>query len=187
LREINVLVETGKNIMRNFKFLEDLARYKPHAKTLLHINIGEQKLYVIDVPSQKSEQEYTISTSENEPSYEEGSNGTPMGWFEISEKIGAEAPSGMVFKGRKATGKCFWEYPKEEQSSDFVTTRILRLNGLEAGVNDNTLSRYVYIHGTNHENDIGIPKSHGCIRMLNKDVIELFDFTPVKTMLYIER
>ncbi len=95
---------------------------------------------------------------------------TPTGRFRIAEKIGGEAPVGTVFKERrpvKATKKML-------RDEDLVMTRILWLDGLDPG-NANTHDRFIYIHGTNHEENIGEPASHGCIRMRNADLVELFE------------
>ena len=85
----------------------------------------------------------------------------------------------MVFKGRLPTGLNFSEYPEEEQSRNLITTRIIRLRGLETGLNSgqgcDSYDRYVYIHGTNHEGRIGEPFSGGCVEMLNAEVLEFFD------------
>ena len=113
---------------------------------------------------------YPVSTSRFGLGSKEGSFKTPTGKFRVAEKIGEGAASGTVFKSRrpvKATKKMLSE-------DDLVMTRILWLDGLEPR-NANTHDRYVYIHGTNHEEELGTPASHGCIRMRNADVIELFD------------
>ena len=113
---------------------------------------------------------YPVSTSRFGLGSKEGSFKTPTGKFQIAEKIGQEMAPGTVFKSRrpvKTTKKMLRE-------DDLVMTRILWLDGLEPR-NANTHSRYVYIHGTNHEEEIGRPASHGCVRMKNEDVMELFD------------
>ena len=95
---------------------------------------------------------------------------TPTGRFRIEEKIGDGMPSGTVFKSRrpvKATKKLLRE-------EDLIMTRILWLDGRDAR-NANTHERFIYIHGTNHEEKIGEPASHGCIRMRNADLLELFE------------
>lgn len=122
---------------------------------------------------------YVISTSRRPPSNIKGSLGTPRGLHEISERIGAGQPPGMVFKGRVAIGRHFNELPDSETETNLITTRILWLSGLEDGVNRggevDTHARYIYIHGTNHENRIGEPLSAGCVLMRNLDIIELYD------------
>jgi lipoprotein-anchoring transpeptidase ErfK/SrfK len=99
----------------------------------------------------------------------------------IKEKHGEGAERGTIFKSRQPVG--LWT-PGMDTKSDFVLTRILWLHGLEPR-NANTFQRYIYIHGTNDENGIGRPGSHGCVRMRNRDVIELFDRVPVGTEVWI--
>ena len=95
---------------------------------------------------------------------------TPLGRFRVAEKFGADAPVGTVFKSREPVGSQ-GEHPSDD---DLVLSRILWLDGLEPH-NANTRDRFIYIHGTNHEHKIGEIASHGCIRMRNVDLIELFD------------
>ena len=124
---------------------------------------------------------YPVSTSRFGLGSKEGSFKTPTGKFQIAEKIGGGMPCGTVFKSRrpiKATRKML-------RDDDLVMTRILWLDGLESR-NANTHGRYVYIHGTNHEDEIGTPASHGCIRMRNADVIELFEWVEAGTPVEIK-
>ena len=122
---------------------------------------------------------FAISTSKNPPSCEADSYGTPLGLHALADKIGDGEPLGMVFKGRVPTGQHFAEFPEEEQGRNLITTRIIRLRGLEAGKNSgqgcDSYERYVYIHGTNHEDRIGEPFSGGCVELRNTEVVELFD------------
>ena len=122
---------------------------------------------------------FSISTSKNPPSCIENSFGTPLGLHKLADKIGDGEPVDMVFKGRVPTGKLYSEFSEEEQQRNLITTRIIRLCGLEPGHNSgkgcDSYERYIYIHGTNHENRIGAPFSGGCIEMLNTEIIELFD------------
>lgn len=122
---------------------------------------------------------YPISTSRRPPSNVRGSLGTPRGLHEISERIGAGQPPGMVFKGRVAIGQHFHELANSETESNLITTRILWLGGLEPGTNQggevDTHARYIYIHGTNHEARLGESFSAGCVLMNNLDIIELFE------------
>jgi lipoprotein-anchoring transpeptidase ErfK/SrfK len=113
---------------------------------------------------------WPVSTSRFGLGFEEGSFRTPTGRFRIAEKIGEGAPAGMIFQSRIATGKVADQGGEE----DLVLTRILWLEGLDPQ-NANTRQRYIYIHGTNQEHLIGTPASHGCIRLRNNDMIELFD------------
>jgi hypothetical protein len=133
---------------------------------------------------------HVISTSRRPPSNVKDSLGTPRGLHEIAEKHGAGQPPGIVFKARVATGKHFSEFPANEQQRNLITSRILWLRGLEPGVNAggnvDTYARYVYIHGTNHEERLGTPFSGGCIEMPNLGIIELFDEVRAKDLVWIE-
>ena len=130
--------------------------------------------------------EYPVSTSAHGPGELEGSGKTPRGRHEVAQKIGAGEPSGAVFLNRKATGEiCTPELAKAEPTRDWILSRILWLRGLEDGRNQggsvDTESRYIYIHGTVAEDRIGRPVSHGCIRMRNDDVIDLFEVVALGT------
>ena len=96
----------------------------------------------------------------------------------------------MVFISRKPTGKCYTDYEHPEEPQNLITTRILRLRGLEAGINQgpkcDTYDRYVYIHGTNREASIGRPASAGCILMRNQEVIELYEQVASGSLILIE-
>src|SRR3954471_1152495 len=121
---------------------------------------------------------YVISTSKRPPSNVKHSLGTPSGLHEIAERIGAGQPPGMVFKARRPTGHHFSELPDADTDGNLITSRILWLRGLEPGVNRggdvDTYERYVYIHGTNHEDRLGQPISAGCVLMRNLDVVALY-------------
>lgn len=155
----------------------------------LYISIPDQRLYL--VKNLKIEQIYPISTSKNAPSCIANSFGTPWGRHEIAEKIGESIPLGTVFKSRQSTGKLFQDYPLE---AGLITSRILWLKGLEEGVNRgqtqeglccDTYARYIYIHGTSKEDQIGTPFSQGCINMKNQDVIDLFERAGVGDSVFI--
>jgi lipoprotein-anchoring transpeptidase ErfK/SrfK len=124
--------------------------------------------------------EYPVSTARNGLGEQCGSYCTPRGRHRIAEKIGAGQPLYAVFKARVPTGE-IWSRDLEaiEPDRDWILTRILWLDGLDEGRNKggqkDTHDRYIYIHGTNEEHLIGQPVSHGCIRMKNADVAELFD------------
>ena len=145
-------------------------------RRLLVVSIGNQELALIEDDQLK--RTFSISTSKNPPSCVENSFGTPLGLHALADKIGADEPSGMVFKGRVPVTH-FSEFSAEDQERNLITSRIIRLQGLEPGYNRgqgcDTYDRYVYIHGTNHEDRIGQPFSGGCIEMYNSEVIELFD------------
>ena len=117
---------------------------------------------------------------------------TPTGLHRILERIGAGAVKGMVFKARVPTGALSKDWPTPEDN--LITTRILRLDGLEAGHNKgqnaqgqlvDSHARFVYIHGTNQQGKLGQPNSHGCILLSDDDVTELFDAVPSGTLVYI--
>ena len=117
---------------------------------------------------------YPISTSRFGLGSEPGSYKTPSGALRVAEKIGDGALPGEIFISREPTGT----FGQEGDEKDHVQTRILWLDGLEPG-NANTKDRYVYIHGTNAESQLGTPASYGCVRMNNLDVIDLYDRVPV--------
>lgn len=144
----------------------------------IHISISRQVLTLRGAGEQR---EYPVSTSRFGLGTEPGSFKTPAGRFEVSIKIGAGAPLGAVFKGRVPTG----ETGDPSNPGDLVQTRILWLHGLDPE-NANTLERYIYIHGTNHEEQIGTPASHGCVRMRNADVAELYEMAPEGTPVFIQ-
>ena len=122
---------------------------------------------------------FSISTSKNPPSCLNDSYGTPTGLHAIADKIGAGAPEGTVFKDRVPTGQVYGQVSPEDAERNLITSRILRLRGMEIGKNSgkgcDSYYRYIYIHGSNHEDRIGQPFSSGCVEMFNADVIELFD------------
>lgn len=114
---------------------------------------------------------YPVSTSKFGLGDIPGRSGTPLGKLEIAGKIGDGAPSGAVFKDRRRTGEIV---PPDAPGRDPIVSRILWLRGLEPQ-NARAFSRYIYIHGTPEERNIGLPVSYGCIRMRSSDVIQLFD------------
>ncbi len=158
------------------------------SRICLVASIPEQRLHLFE--DGKSLKAYSMSSSKRPPSCEKNSLGTPWGLHEVCEKIGAGEPEGMVFKGRRSAGACYWECSAEEQEKNLITTRILRLRGLESevnrGGNHDTFARLVYLHGTNHEDRIGQPASAGCLQVSNRDALELFEIVPVGSRLLIE-
>ena len=125
---------------------------------------------------------FTISSGEKGMGFTEGSFRTPTGRFVISEKIGDGEPIHTRFEARVPIGT--WE-PGDISGEDLILTRILRLAGLDPE-NANTMDRYIYIHGTNREDQLGTMASHGCIRLGNEDMIELFDAVAECTEVKIE-
>jgi UDP-N-acetylmuramate--alanine ligase len=120
--------------------------------------------------------DYRVSTSKRGIGGADGSYCTPPGWHRIHARIGEGAERGATFEGRVATGRV-WR--GEAGPGDLILTRILTLDGLEEGVNRgegrDSLTRYIYFHGTNDEGRMGEPSSHGCVRMLSADIEDLFE------------
>lgn len=120
-----------------------------------------------------------VSTAKAGVDCRQDSGGTPRGLHRINAKIGQDAEKGSIFVGRKAIGQSWNPEQDEPVGDDLILSRILTLDGQEEGLNkgpgQDSLARYIYIHGTNHENLIGAAESHGCIRMTNDDIIELFE------------
>ena len=155
---------------------------------LLFVSIENQKMYRIQ--SKDIIETYDISTSKYGIGNQMGSNKTPTGLHKINSKYGHKTPVngrmiGRVFYGQIA--KIFSDTTTSK--TDDITSRILWLEGLENGINkgDNidSYKRYIYIHGTSEEGRIGIPSSHGCVRMKNKDVIDLFNEVAIGTFVLI--
>ena len=118
---------------------------------------------------------WPVSTARAGIGGEDGSYRTPPGWHRVHERIGQEAVPGTVFVSREPTGETWRGEPRDD---DLILTRILTLDGIEDGVNRgqgrDSLQRYIYLHGTNHEGLLGRPVSHGCVRLSNDDVCQLF-------------
>jgi L,D-transpeptidase YbiS len=148
-------------------------------RTKIDISIGDQLLTL--KRGDEVVRTFPISSSRFGLGVEEGSNKTPLGRFAIAEKIGHGVPQGTVFKSRVPL-KPDDPLPPTE---DLITSRILWLDGLDEE-NANTRNRFIYIHGTKHEDKIGRADSHGCIRMRNADVIELFDLVDEGTAVEIQ-
>ena len=148
------------------------------ARNKIDVSVRDQRLILTrDGEELRS---YPISTSRFGIGIQEGSMKTPLGRFRIAEKIGDGAAPGTIFKARVALGP---DDPLPD-TEDFVTSRILWLDGVDEH-NANTRDRFIYIHGTKHEDEIGTPASHGCIRMRNADVIELFELVDETTQVVI--
>ena len=150
--------------------------------TQLLINIAQQTLVVYQ--QNKKILQYKVSTAKNGIGSLQDSGCTPLGKHVIAKKIGNDASMNAVFVGRVATGEVYdaelgTRYPER----DWILSRILWLSGLEEGSNKgrnsqggcDTYQRYIYIHGTPDTEPMGIPLSHGCVRMRNQDIVELFE------------
>jgi hypothetical protein len=156
----------------------------------IFVSIPEQTLYLVE--NGVLVWQAPCSTAAAGVGSREGSLQTPTGWHRVDTKIGDGLPWGQIFRSREAT-KHTWK-PGMETKEDLVLTRVLILDGLEPGVNRgkdgsgkvvDSQARGIYIHGTNGEENIGKPASHGCIRLLNDDVIALFDRIPKGILVYI--
>jgi len=156
----------------------------------ININIESQQLDLLDDKG-KLIKRYLISSAKNGVGELNGSNCTPRGGHIIRAKIGAGQPLNAVFVERRPTGEVYT--PKLARSSpgrDWILTRILWLSGSERGYNRmgrvDTMRRAIYIHGSPDTADMGKPGSRGCIRMRNRDIVELFDLVPVRTRVEIQ-
>jgi L,D-transpeptidase YbiS len=143
----------------------------------ISVNVSKQRLYYHEdgCPTY----EYVISTAKNGEGSEKGSFCTPLGVHKIACKIGADLPLHSIFVRRRWTGAIY--HPEEDNNNDkdWILTRILWLKGLEPlknqGGKQDSLRRFIYIHGTNDIAHLGQKASCGCIRMDNHDIIELFE------------
>ncbi|PPD20271.1 MAG: hypothetical protein CTY22_10860 [Methylomonas sp.] len=142
------------------------------------ISLAEQRLRLID--DDRVLASYPVSTAKNGAGQRKGSECTPLGWHSIRARIGSHQAINSVFVGRRPTGEIYGpQLAAEFPQRDWILSRILWLGGLEAGFNRygevDSAWRYIYIHGAPDHLPCGQPASHGCIRMHNADVIELFD------------
>lgn len=153
----------------------------------LYVNVKEQKMdHFLQGELMHS---YVVSTAKNGLGNKQGSYQTPFGFHKIGEKIGAGQPKNMLFKAREATGDIAVIDNLKWVQQDTITSRILWLDGLEKGMNlagnVDSKQRYIYIHGTADEAHLGQAVSHGCIRMKNTDIIELFNLVDEHTIVYM--
>ena len=145
----------------------------------IHVSIRDQRLTLTE--NETSIRSYPVSTSRFGIGTEQGSMKTPIGQFRVAEKIGAALPTGTIFRSRVPLDP---DQPLPH-TEDLVMSRILWLDGLDEQ-NANTHDRFIYIHGTKHEDKVGMPASCGCVRMRNADVVELFDLVDEGTPVVIE-
>ncbi len=159
---------------------------------------------VIDVPSQrltlyepdKAPASYDVSTALRGVGSREGTLQTPPGLHRVKTKIGTSAAPFGIFVGRESIGTIWTpKYKDPDGHEDLVLSRILWLEGLEPGKNKgvdsdgrtvDSFKRFIYIHGTNHENKIGTPASQGCVRMRNDEVVQLYRRVPQGTLVWIQ-
>jgi lipoprotein-anchoring transpeptidase ErfK/SrfK len=160
--------------------------------------IATSRHILIDLPGQRLDLldgdrrllRYPVSTARNGPGEEADSGCTPRGLHRVRLRIGGGCPQGAVFVGRRTTGEIYdAELARRHPERDWILTRILWLTGLEPGRNRggcvDTLHRFIYIHGCPDTEPMGRPCSHGCIRMRNADVIELFELVPTGALVDI--
>ncbi|WP_111412073.1 L,D-transpeptidase [Billgrantia lactosivorans] len=134
--------------------------------------------------------EWPVSTALAGTGQREGSGRTPLGWHYVRAAIGAGQPSGAVFRGRRPTGEVYSEALAEAHPGrDWILTRILWLCGLERDVNRggdvDSQRRYIYVHGTPPDQPMGEPRSHGCIRMRDAALLEVFALAPPGTPVWL--
>ncbi len=161
-------------------------KYKKEINSLLFVGASRQKMYLIK--NNELVRTYDISTSKFGCGQEFASRKTPLGLHKISSKIGKNCPLGGIIVGSNYTGKIApIEINPVSTGIDELTTRAIKLDGAENGLNkggkNDSHRREIYIHGTPEEGLIGTPASHGCIRMRNSDIVELFDM--VKENFYV--
>jgi lipoprotein-anchoring transpeptidase ErfK/SrfK len=151
----------------------------------IHISLADQRLSLFG-PDGACIRRYPVSTALNGPGEVMDSGCTPRGLHTVRARIGAGAPVGTVFRGRRPTGE-IWspELAARHPQRDWILSRILWLSGCEPGRNRlgrvDSMRRYIYIHGTADDQPLGKALSHGCVRMRNRDVIELFELVPAGT------
>ena len=155
----------------------------------IEVNITRQTLTLLD-DAGKLLRSYTVSTALHGAGEEANSNCTPRGLHVIRAKIGEGQPVNTVFVRRRPTGEIYSaQLAAQFPDRDWILSRILWLSGEEPGFNRlgdvDTMRRYIYIHGTPDERNLGVPYSHGCINMHNADLLELFEFVTAGTKVHI--
>ena len=151
----------------------------------LHVSLARQELTHEDAGGQVRRR-YAVSTASNGAGEQRGSNCTPRGRHLVRARIGAGLPENSVFVARRPTGEIYTpELAAAFPARDWILTRILWLSGCEVLRNRlgpvDTMRRYIYIHGCPDSAPLGVAASHGCIRMRNGDIVELFDRVPAYT------
>lgn len=155
----------------------------------IEVNVSAQTLTLFE--DERTLMSFSVATARKGVGEQNGSEQTPRGWHYIRAKIGADQPENTVFVGRRPTGEIYSPALKTKAPErDWILTRILWLSGLEPGRNRlgtvDTMQRYIYIHGCPDDEPMGVPSSHGCIKMHNPDVIQLFASVPVGTRVHIQ-
>ncbi len=176
----NKIITIAKNYIEN--------KCKKTYSEVLFVSVAEQKMYHIE--EDKILNSYVISSSSYGVGNKAGSNKTPLGLHKVKDKFGNETPLNGRMVGRVFYGQIAKVYSDNTKSkTDDITSRILWLDGLEDELNKgegiDSYKRFIYIHGTSEEGRLGTPASHGCIRMKNKAVIELYDKINIGTLVLI--
>lgn len=161
---------------------------EPRHPLQLRVSLTRQQLTLVEGGVERCT--YPVSTSRYGPGEHAGSLCTPRGRHLVRARIGGGAPAGTIFRARRPTGEiCTPDLVRAHPGRDWILTRILWLSGLEPGRNRSgtvdSMRRYIYIHGTPDSEPMGVPFSHGCIRMRNTDIMELFDLVPAGTLVDI--
>ena len=151
----------------------------------IEVSLAAQRLRLLDAAGNELRR-YSVSTGAKGAGEQRGSYRTPRGRHVIRAKIGAGAPLNTVFVARRPNGEIYGPALEAERPGrDWILTRILWLSGCEPGFNRlgevDTMRRYIYLHGCPDSAPMGVAASHGCIRMRNADIVELFDLIPPGT------
>ena len=162
---------------------------KEMPQAYIHISISQQRLTLNE--GGKSVCDYPVSTAQQGAGEKSGSEQTPRGWHRVRARIGQGCETGTVFIGRRPTGEIYsQELARQNPGRDWILTRILWLCGSEPGKNRlgdvDSMRRYIYIHGCPDSEPMGEPRSHGCVRMRNRDLIKLFERVPAGMPVLIE-
>ncbi|KAA0013672.1 L,D-transpeptidase [Billgrantia pellis] len=165
-----------------------LTELPPREGTWFEVDIARQRL--VHWQGGRMLAEWPASTALAGPGQGEGSGGTPLGWHYVRAAIGANQPFGAVFRGRRPTGEVYSPaLAAAHPERDWILTRILWLCGLERGFNRggdvDSQRRYIYFHGTPPDQPMGEPRSHGCIRLRDEALLELFALAPPGTPVWL--
>jgi L,D-transpeptidase YbiS len=145
----------------------------PGSAPLIAVSITTQSAALL-LPPGPWHGPWPVSTAAAGTGNTPGSNRTPTGLHRVCDRIGDGAPQGAEFSSRLPTGRVI-QPGADGRADDLILTRILWLDGLQPGVNEHSRARFIYLHGTNREDLLGTPASHGCVRMANADILHLFD------------
>lgn len=186
LKTANMLI-AGANVPDAICTELEQAGWQKYVGNRLGLWISAERQKLVGIEGNRVVFVYPCSTAERGVGNRENSYKTPLGWHFIDERIGEDAPLGAIFRSRVYQNKRW--HPGDATEKDLVLTRIMWLRGLEKGKNVgpgiDSHARYIYIHGTPAEDKIGTPASHGCIRLKNRDVIDVFNRTRSGTRVLI--